>query len=163
MVKANFFKAIAAGVILYRVVKYIGQQKRSIESWNYRIKGFSLVRIDLHSIEFEIILDVMNKSGAAIRAGMFDLDVILEGIKVGRINSNDFFEIKPHSNTAIPFRLKVYLKDLGTNRSRLINMLQSNPNFKIELNGNFQVETLPGLYKAVPVDYETRISNLITG
>jgi hypothetical protein len=26
MVKANFFKAIAAGIILYRVVKYIGQQ-----------------------------------------------------------------------------------------------------------------------------------------
>jgi hypothetical protein len=163
MVKANFFKAIAAGIILYRVVKYIGQQKRSIESWDYRIKGFSLVRIDLHSIEFQIVLDVINKSGAAIKAGMFDLDTILEGIKVGRISTNDFFEIKPYSNTEIPFRLKVYLKDLGTNRSRLIDLLQSNPNFKIELNGTFQVETLPGVYKPVPVDYETRIANLITG
>ena len=95
MVKANFFKAFAAGVILYRVIKYIGQQKRLVEEFGYTLKRFNLSKVDLNALEFNIILGIDNKSAGSIKVGKIDLDVILGGLDLGRIKQGIPIKIDP--------------------------------------------------------------------
>lgn len=163
MVKANFFQAIAAGVLLYRAFKYIGAQKRSIEGYEVSVKKFGLNRIDLNEIDFNVMLEFTNKSGAAVTVGNFDFDVLVNGLRLGRIKSNEFIKLNSYATSFIPFNLRVFLKDLGANSAKLFDLLQEKPNFNIKLVGQFQVETLPGVYKTIPGNFESTISNLIFG
>ena len=109
------------------------------------------------------MLEFTNKSGAAVTVGGFDFDVLVNGLRLGRIKSNEFIKLNRYANSFIPFNLRVFLKDLGANSAKLFDLLQEKPNFNIKLVGQFQVETLPGVYKTIPGNYESTISNLILG
>lgn len=163
MVKPNFFRAIAAGVILYRVVRYIGNQKRLLEQWDYKVKALRLVGFDGFDLKLDLVFDVINRSAASLSAGMFDFDVYLDGIRIGRAISNNFVDIKPYETTTVNFDLRVRPKDLGSQGKDLLKALQKAGDLKIKLAGNFSLETLPGMYKTVPVNYEDSIRNLIFG
>ena len=79
MVKPNFFKAIAAGVLLFRVARYIGNQKRLLEQWDYKVKALRLVGFDGFDLKLDLVFDLINRSAASLNAGMFDFDVFVDG------------------------------------------------------------------------------------
>ena len=163
MVKPNFFKAIAAGVILFRVFKYIGNQKRLLEQWDYKVKALRLVGFDGFDLKLDLVFDLINRSAASLNAGMFDFDVYVDGIRIGRAISNDFIDIQPYKTTTVNFDLRVRPKDLGTAGPQLLQALQKAGDLKIKLTGSFSLETLPGIYKTVPVNYEDTVQNIILG
>jgi hypothetical protein len=41
--------------------------------------------------------------------------------------------------------------------------LQKAGDLKIKLTGSFSLETLPGIYKTVPVNYEDTVQNIMLG
>jgi LEA14-like dessication related protein len=161
MVKPNFFKAIAAGVVLFRVFKYIGNQKRLLEQWDYKIKAFKLSGFDGFELKFTLSLELDNRSGASLSAGMFDFDVFVDGIRIGRAISNDFVDIQPYSTSAVNFDLRVRPKDLKQAGKKLLDIVMNAPGVKIKIVGGFSMETLPGVYKQVPVNYEDTVINIL--
>lgn len=162
MVKPNFFKAIAAGVVLFRVFKYIGNQKRLLEQWDYKIKAFKLTGFDGFELKFNLTLELDNRSGASLSAGMFDFDVFVDGIRIGRAISNDFVDIQPYSTSAVNFDLRVRPKDLKQAGKKLLDIVMNAPGVKIKIVGGFSMETLPGVYKQVPVNYEDTVINILS-
>jgi len=161
MVKANFFKAIATGVIVWRVFRYIGGQKRLLETWDYNIREFRLVGFGGGEIKFQMAFDFYNNSGASIRAGLFDFDVYIDGTRIGRAINNDFVDIQPYSTIPVYFDLRVKPSDLGTAGQNLLNSINKIGDVNVRLVGRFSSETLPGIYKTIPVDFTDTVSNLI--
>lgn len=161
MVKPNFFKAIAAGVVLFRVFKYIGNQKRLLEQWDYKIKTFKLSGFDGFELKFNLSLELDNRSGANLSAGMFDFDVFVDGIRIGRAISNDFVDIQPYSTSVVNFDLRVRPKDLQQAGKKLLDIVMNAPGVKIKIVGAFSMETLPGIYKSIPVNYEDTVINIL--
>ena len=161
MVKANFFKAFAAGVILYRVIKYIGQQKRLVEEFGYTLKRFNLSKVDLNALEFNIILGIDNKSAGSIKVGKIDLDVILGGLDLGRIKQGIPIKIDPYTMGEAKFRLRVPLKDLGAKAQDLLKLVYRTRNLSVELNGEFEVETFPNTFKTVPVNFKSTVREIL--
>jgi len=128
MVKPNFFKAITAGVILYRVFRYIGAQRRLLEAYEFNIRQFNIAGFSA------------------------DGD--------GRAVSNDFVDIQPYATSAVSFDVRVRPKDLGALGQDLLNKLQNLGSTKVRLVGQFSLETIPGVYKTIPVDFTDTIYNL---
>lgn len=161
MVKPNFFKAIAAGVILYRVFRYIGAQRRLLEAYDFNIKQFNIEGFTPDGdIKFNVVFELVNRSGAAIKAGLFDFDCFVDNIKVGRAVSNEFVDIQPYATSAVSFDVRVRPKELGALGKELIKRLQNIGSTKVRLVGQFSIETLPGVYKTVPVDFSDTVFNL---
>jgi len=163
MVKANFFKAIATGVIVWRVFKYIGAQKRLLETWDYNIRELRLVGFGGGQLRFQLAFDFYNNSGASIRAGLFDFDTFIDGIKIGRAINNDFVDIQPYSTTPVYFDLRVKPSNLGAAGKKLVESINKIGEVKVRLVGQFSTETLPGVYKSIPVDFTDTASNLFFG
>jgi LEA14-like dessication related protein len=163
MVKPNFFKAIATGVIIWRVFKYIGVQKRLLETWDYKIRELRLVGFGAGELKFQLAFDFYNNSGVSIRAGLFDFDTYIDGIRVGRAINNDFVDIQPYSTVPVYFDLRVKPKDLGAAGQKLINSINKIGSIPVRLVGQFSTETLPGVYKTVPVDFTDTAANLFFG
>ena len=163
MVKANFFRAIAAGIALWRVAKYIGNQRRLIEQWDYKVRSFRLVGFAGGELRFNLDFELDNRSGASMSAGLFDFDVFVDGVKIGRAISNDFVDIQPYSRSSVNFDLRVRVKDLGAAGQKFIKAIDQVGKIKIKLVGQFSMQTLPGMYKTVPVNYEDSVSNLFFG
>lgn len=163
MVKANFFKAIATGVIVWRVFKYIGVQKRLLETWDYNIRELRLVGFGGGELKFQLAFDFYNNSGAQIRAGLFDFDVYIDGTRIGRAINNDFVDIQPYSTIPVYFDLRVRPSDLGAAGKNLMNSINKIGDVKVRLVGRFSTETLPGVYKTIPVDFTDTASNLFFG
>ena len=161
MVKANFFKAFAAGVILYRVIRYIGQQKRLVEEFGYSLKRFKLSKVDLTSLEFVIVLGINNKSAANIKVGKIDLDVILGGIDLGRIKQGIPIKIDPYTVGDAKFRLRVPLQDLGAKAQDLLRLVYQTKDLSVELNGEFEVEAFPNTFKTIPVNFKSTVREII--
>ncbi len=163
MVKPNFFKALAAGVIVWRVFKYIGNQKRLLETWDYNIQSLRLMGFQAGTLKFKLTFDVINNSGATIRAGLFDFDVFLDGIRVGRAINNDFVDVQPYSTTPVNFNLRITPKELKTGGQKVMDSINKIGDIKVRLLGRFSTETLPGIYKVVPVDFTDTARNLFFG
>ena len=161
MVKANFFKAIATGVLLFRVIRYIGNQKRLLEAYDFNIRELRLLGFAGGELKFNLVFDVENRSGAAIQAGLFDFDCFIDGIKVGRAVSNDFIDIQPYSISPVNFDIRVRPKDLGALGQKLLDAIGNFGGIKVRLVGQFSIETLPGVYKTVPVDFTDTAQNLL--
>jgi hypothetical protein len=163
MVKPNFFKALAAGVIVWRVFKYIGTQKRLLETWDYNIQSLRLMGFQAGTLKFKLTFDVINNSGATIRAGLFDFDVFLDGIRVGRAINNDFVDVQPYSTTPVNFDLRVTPKELKTGGQKVMESINKIGDIRVRLLGRFSTETLPDVYKVVPVDFTDTARNLFFG
>jgi len=161
MVKANFFKAIATGVILLRVLRYIGNQQRLVEAYVYNIRELRLLGFSGGELKFNLLFDVENRSGAAIKAGLFDFDCFIDGIRVGRAVSNDFIDIQPYSISPVSFDIRVRPKDLGALGQKLLDAVGNFGGINVRLVGQFSIETLPGVYKNVPVDFTDTAQNLL--
>ena len=161
MVKANIFKALATGVLLYRVFRYIGSQKRLLDAYDFNIRELRLLGLGGGELKFNLVFDVNNRSGAAIKAGLFDFDCFIDGIKVGRAVSNDFIDIQPYYISPVNFDVRVRPKDLGALGQKLLNAIGNFGGIQIRLVGQFSIETLPGVYKNVPVDFTDTAQNLL--
>jgi hypothetical protein len=161
MVKANFFKAIATGLILLRVLRYIGNQQRLVEAYVYNIRELRLLGFSGGELKFNLLFDVENRSGAAIKAGLFDFDCFIDGIRVGRAVSNDFIDIQPYSISPVSFDIRVRPKDLGALGQKLLDAVGNFGGINVRLVGQFSIETLPGVYKNVPVDFTDTAQNLL--
>ena len=160
MVKPNFFKALVAGVIVWRVFEYIGKQKRLLETWDYNIQSLRLMGFQAGTLKFKLTFDVINNSGATIRAGLFDFDVFLNGIRVGRAINNDFVDVQPYSTTPVNFDLRVTPKELKTGGQKVMESINKIGDIKVRLLGRFSTETLPDVYKVVKVDFTDTARNL---
>lgn len=163
MVKPNFFKLIVAGAIVLRVIRYVGAQKRLLETWDYNIKGFRLVGYQAGTFKFKLTFDIINRSGAQIKAGLFDFDVFLDGVRIGRAINNGFVDIQPYATSPVSFDIRVDPNELKTGGQRVLDSINKVGDLKIKLLGRFSTETLPGVYKVVPVDYTDTVRNIITG
>jgi len=164
MVKANFFKAIATGVLLFRVIRYIGNKKRLLEAYDFNIRELRLLGFAGGELKFNLVFDVENRSGAAIKAGLFDFDCFIDGIKVGRAvsgGSRVFIDIQPYSISPVNFDIRVRPKDLGALGQKLLDAIGNFGGIKVRLVGQFSIETLPGVYKTVPVDFTDTAQNLL--
>ena len=160
MVKANFIKAVATGVLLYRVIKYIGSQKRMLDAYEFKIREFRFLGYNGSELKFNLAFEVDNRSGSKINAGLFDFDVFVEDVKVGRATSLNFIDIMPYSISPVNFDIRVRPKDLGSIGKDLLSAIGKLGSVKVRLVGQFSVETLPGVYKTVPVDFTDTAQNL---
>ena len=160
MVKPNFFKVIASGLLLWRVAQYIGRQKRLLETWDYKIRELRLLGFSGGQLKFNLAFDLMNNSGVTIRAGLFDFDVFIDGIRVGRAINNDFVDIQPYTTIPVNFDLRFRPSELGQAGKQLVNRIDQIGGIKVRVVGQFSTETLPGMYKTVPVDFTDTAANL---
>lgn len=163
MVKPNFFKALAAGVIVWRVFEYIGKQKRLLETWDYNIQSLRLTGFQAGILKFKLTFDIINNSGATIHAGLFDFDVFLDGIRVGRAINNEFVDVQPYSTTPVNFDLRVTPSELKTGGQKLMESINKIGDIKVRLLGRFSTETLPEVYKTINVDFTDTARNLVFG
>lgn len=163
MVKPNFFKAFATGIIVWRVFQYIGKQKRLLETWDYNIQSLRLMGFQAGTLKFKLTVDFINNSGASLHTGLFDFDVFIDGVRVGRAINNDFVDIQPYSTTPVNFNLRITPSELKTGGQKLMDSINKVGDIKVRMLGRFSVQTLPDVYKTVPVDFEDTARNLFFG
>ena len=132
-----------------------------MEAYNFNVRQFNVAGFTADGdIKFNIVFEVENRSGAAIKAGLYDFDCFVDNIKIGRAVSNDFVDIQPYSTTAVNFDVRVRPKDLGDVGSVLLDKLGSLGSINVRLVGQFSLETLPNVYKTVPVNFNDTVFNL---
>ena len=81
--KPNFFQAIAALTLAYQAFKYIKRQASLLEKWDYDILGVRLMGVTKDFLDLQIELELKNPSAVSLTVSEFEMDVYLDGIKIG--------------------------------------------------------------------------------
>lgn len=161
MVKANFFKAIGAGILLYRALTYIGGQRRLYNTSEIQVNRLIVNRITMDGVEFSLDTTLNNISGGNLRIARINVEVFLEGIKIGNAVSDQLITISPNKATDINFDIVTRFKDLGNLSSKFRDLLQDFTNKKVRLLGTMSIETLPNVYKTINIDTTQKVMDFI--
>ena len=81
--KPNFFQAIAAITLAYQAYKYIKGQATLLKKWDYDILGVRLMGVSKDYLDLQIELELKNPAAVSLTVSEFEMDVYLDGIKVG--------------------------------------------------------------------------------
>jgi len=161
VMKANFFKAIGAGLLLYRVITYISEKKRLFNQLRISINALKVRSINKDSVDFVLSLNLENVTGASLKIGMLDFDVFLDGIKIGTARSNDFIELGSHEKTTVQLNVRTLFEDLRTMAAKFRKLLQNFTGKDVRILGTISVETLPNVYKTINIDYKQSVIDFI--
>jgi LEA14-like dessication related protein len=91
--KPNFFQAIAALTLAYQAWRYIKRQKSLLEKWKYDILAVRLLGVTKDYLDLQVELELQNPSAVSLTVSEFEMDVYIDGIKVGNTGKKGQYTI----------------------------------------------------------------------
>ena len=158
--KPNFFQAIAALTLAYQAFKYIKRQAALLEKWDYDILAVRLLGVTKDFLDLQIELELKNPSAVSLTVSEFEMDVYLDGIKVGNTAKRGMYEIPKYGSNVLTFNVRAYYKTLGPLLGVLISKIGKIDQVQVRLKGQLYVQTVPGVFAPVPFDITDSALNL---
>jgi LEA14-like dessication related protein len=158
--KPNFFQAVAALTLAYQAYKYIKRQAALLEKWDYDILAVRLLGVTKDFLDLQIELELKNPSAVSLTVSEFEMDVYLDGIKVGNTAKRGMYEIPKYGSDVLTFNVRAYYKTLGPLLGVLISKIGKIEQVQVRLKGKLYVQTVPGVFAPVPFDITDTALNL---
>ena len=158
--KPNFFQAIAALTLVYQAYKYIRRQTALLEKWDYSILGVRLMGVTKDFLDLQIELELKNPSAVSLTVSEFEMDVYLDGIKVGNTAKQGQYSIPKYGSDVLTFNVRAFYKTLGPTLGVLISKIGQLDAVQVRLKGRLFVQTVPGVFAPVPFDITDSAINL---
>ncbi len=158
--KPNFFQAVAALTLAYQAYKYIKRQASLLEKWDYDILAVRLLGVTKDFLDLQIELELKNPSAVSLTVSEFEMDVYLDGIKVGNTGKRGVYEIPKYGSDVLTFNVRAYYKTLGPLLGVLISKIGKIEQVQVRLKGKLYVQTVPGVFAPVPFDITDTALNL---
>ena len=158
--KPNFFQAIAALTLAFQAFKYIKRQAALLEKWDYDILAVRLLGVTKDFLDLQIELELKNPSAVSLTVSEFEMDVYLDGIKVGNTAKRGIYDIPKYGSNILTFNVRAYYKTLGPLLGVLISKIGKIDQVQVRLKGKLYVQTVPGVFAPVPFDITDSALNL---
>jgi LEA14-like dessication related protein len=158
--KPNFFQAIAALTLAFQAFKYIKRQAALLEKWDYDILAVRLLGVTKDFLDLQIELELKNPSAVSLTVSEFQMDVYLDGIKVGNTAKRGMYEIPKYGSDVLTFNVRAFYKTLGPLLGVLISKIGKIDQVQVRLKGQLYVQTVPGVFAPVPFDITDSALNL---
>ena len=158
--KPNFFQAIAALTLAYQAFRYIKRQAALLEKWDYDILAVRLMGVTKDFLDLQIELELKNPSAVSLTVSEFEMDVYLDGIKIGNTAKRGQYTIPKYGSNLLTFNVRAYYKQLGPALGVLISKIGKINEVKVRLKGKLYVQTVPGVFAPVPFDITDTAMNL---
>jgi LEA14-like dessication related protein len=158
--KPNFFQAIAALTLAFQAFKYIKRQAALLEKWDYDILAVRLLGVTKDFLDLQIELELKNPSAVSLTVSEFEMDVYLDGIKVGNTAKRGMYEIPKYGSDVLTFNVRAFYKTLGPLLGVLISKIGKIDQVQVRLKGKLYVQTVPGVFAPVPFDITDSALNL---
>jgi LEA14-like dessication related protein len=158
--KPNFFQAIAALTLAYQAFRYIKRQAALLEKWDYDILAVRLLGVTKDFLDLQIELELKNPSAVSLTVSEFQMDVYLDGIKVGNTAKRGMYEIPKYGSDILTFNVRAFYKTLGPLLGVLISKIGKIDQVQVRLKGQVYIQTVPGVFAPVPFDITDSALNL---
>jgi LEA14-like dessication related protein len=158
--KPNFFQAIAAFTLAYQAYKYIRRQASLLEKWDYNILAVRLMGVSKDYLDLQLELELKNPSAVSLTVSQFEMDVYLDGIKIGNTAKQGQYTIPKYGSNLLTFNVRTFYKQLGPALGMLISKIGNINEVKVRLKGKLYVQTVPGVFAPVPFDITDTALNL---
>ena len=158
--KPNFFQAIAALTLAYQAFRYIKRQAALLEKWDYNILGVRLMGVTKDFLDLQIELELKNPSAVSLTVSEFQMDVYLDGIKIGNTAKQGKYSIPKYGSDILTFNVRAYYKQLGPALGVLISKIGQLNAVQVRLKGQVYIQTVPGVFAPVPFDITDSAINL---
>jgi len=158
--KPNFFQAVAALTLVYQAYKYIKRQAALLEKWDYNILAVRLMGVSKDYLDLQLELELKNPSAVSLTVSEFEMDVYLEGVKIGNTAKQGEYTIPKYGSNLLTFNVRTYYKQLGPALGMLISKIGNINEVKVRLKGKLYVQTVPGVFAPVPFDITDTALNL---
>ena len=158
--KPNFFQAVAALTLAYQAYKYIRRQASLLEKWDYNINTVRLLGVTKDFLDLEIELELKNPSAVSLIVSEFEMDVYIEGVKIGNTAKRGIYEIPKYGSDIFTFNVRAFYKTLGPLLGVLISKIGKIEQVQVRLKGKLYVQTVPGVFAPVPFDITDTALNL---
>ena len=158
--KPNFFQAIAALTLAYQAFRYIKRQAALLEKWDYDILAVRLLGVTKDFLDLQIELELKNPSAVSLTVSEFQMDVYLDGIKVGNTAKRGIYEIPKYGSDILTFNVRAFYKTLGPLLGVLISKIGKIDQVQVRLKGQVYIQTVPGVFAPVPFDITDSALNL---
>ena len=158
--KPNFFQAIAALTLAFQAFKYIKRQAALLEKWDYDILAVRLLGVTKDFLDLQIELELKNPSAVSLTVSEFEMDVYLDGIKVGNTGKRGIYDIPKYGSNILTFNVRAYYKTLGPLLGVLISKIGKIDQVQVRLKGQVYIQTVPGVFAPVPFDITDSALNL---
>ena len=158
--KPNFFQAIAALTLAFQAFKYIKRQAALLEKWDYDILAVRLLGVTKDFLDLQIELELKNPSAVSLTVSEFEMDVYLDGIKVGNTGKRGIYDIPKYGSNILTFNVRAFYKTLGPLLGILISKIGKIEQVQVRLKGQVYIQTVPGVFAPVPFDITDSALNL---
>ena len=159
-IKPNFFNAVAVAVLAWRVFEYAKTQYRLLQKWDYSILGTRIKTITPQYLVVELKMEIKNLSGISLTVADFDMDVFVDGVKIGSAQKRDAYNIPKYGTNELTFNVRSYYAQVGPAIKKVLARLASPGETPVRLKGRFMMETVPGVFVPVPFDFTDNALNL---
>lgn len=159
-IKPNFFNAVAVAVLAWRVFEYAKTQYRLLQKWDYKILGTRIKTITPQYLDVELKMEIKNLSGISLTVADFDMDVFVDGVKIGSAQKRDAYEIPKYGTNDLTFNVRSYYAQVGPAIRKVLARLSAPGETPVRLKGRFMMETVPGVFVPVPFDFTDNALNL---
>jgi len=158
--KPNFFQAIAALTLAYQAFRYIKRQAALLEKWDYDILAVRLMGVTKDYLDLQLELELKNPSAVSLTVSEFEMDVYLDGIKIGNTAKRGQYTIPKYGSNLLTFNVRAYYKQLGPALGVVISKIGKIDQVQVRLKGKLYVQTVPGVFAPVPFDITDTAINL---
>jgi LEA14-like dessication related protein len=159
-IKPNFFNAVAVAVLAWRVFEYAKTQYRLLQKWDYSILGTRIKTITPQYLDMELKMEIKNLSGISLTVADFDMDVFVDGVKIGSAQKRDAYNIPKYGTNELTFNVRSYYAQVGPAIKKVLARLAAPGETPVRLKGRFMMETVPGVFVPVPFDFTDNALNL---
>lgn len=159
-IKPNFFNAVAVALLAWRVFEYAKKQYRLLQKWDYQIIGTRIKTITPQYLDVELKMEIKNLSGISLTVADFDMDVFVDGVKIGSAQKRDAYEIPKYGTNELTFNVRSYFAQVGPAIRKVLARLSAPGETPVRLKGRFMMETVPGVFVPVPFDFTDNALNL---
>jgi len=131
-----------------------------LEKWDYNILAVRLMGVSKDYLDLQLELELKNPSAVSLTVSEFEMDVYLEGVKIGNTAKRGEYTIPKYGSNLLTFNVRTYYKQLGPALGMLISKIGNINEVKVRLKGKLYVQTVPGVFAPVPFDITDTAINL---
>lgn len=144
---------------------YLNNQIKKLKEFCIKMKGFKIVKATTSLVDITFMLIFTNKSKLEILLSSYDFDLILNGVKVGRLKNTTNQVIKPSDKSEINFSLSFNPRtffDVDTALKFINDTMFDKSKIKIQVKGKFNGK-LFNTFELVdyPIDINYTLSELL--
>lgn len=119
-----------------------------------KIQGAKLINADLKKLQAEFQVVITNPNSFGFTVTKSDMDLSLNGKKLGKVKLSDRVHIKAKSDEPYTFKIESDLSESGMGGlPALLGLIQSKSP-RVKLQGHLKVRTFLFFSKKIPVDVE---------